>query len=134
MLVYKGTKGRAGLKADQLLIVTTLFTYNAVVLAVEGGEVAEEVTDGDDELQELIEDEGHELLAAGSDVLLLEWLPDTVGRVQIDEEVDADEDAGGGQGGHGAHHSGDEEDVELTDQVGRHQVHRGDTLARCLPS
>ena len=105
-----------------------------MVLAIIGGEVAEEITDGDDKLKELIEDESHENLAAPGDVILLELLPDTVGTVQVDHEVDTDEDVGGGHGGHGADHRGDEEDVELTDEVGGHQVHRGNSLARCLPS
>ena len=111
-----------------------MFTYNAVVLAKVGGEVAEKVADRDNKLKELIEDEGHKNLAATGNVLLLELLPDTVGTVQIDHKVNTNENVGGGHGGHGADHGGDEEDVELTDEVGRHQVHRGNSLARCLPS
>ena len=109
-----------------------VFTYNGVFLAIPGSEVTEEVADGDDKLQELIEDEGHEFLAAPSDVPLLELLPYIVGTVQVDQEVNTNENVSGGHGGYGANHSGDEEDIELTDEVCGHQIDRGHNLASCF--
>ena len=83
------------------------------ILSVESHEEACEVADRNDELQELVECEDHQLLAALLQPSCPVQLPDLEAAAQVDPEVYPEEQVGGGGRGHRAQAGRQEHQVEL---------------------
>ena len=99
------------------------FTYDRSISTIKGGEKADEKSNGDSHLEELIEYQGHHSICSFVKLPLLVAEINLSGEDEVDAKVYTKKNIARQGGRHGAKATREEECVEEGDNISNHQLY-----------